>query len=45
MFRLNNKTRNCQTDPRLNIQVDQLKNINKSKGEYGDAADPMYFEF
>ena len=35
----------CQTDPRLNIQVDQLKNINKSKGEYGDAADPMYFEF
>ena len=35
----------CDTNPRLNIQVDELKNINKVKGEYGDAADPMYFEF
>ena len=35
----------CDTNPRLSIQVDELKNINKSKGEYGDAADPMYFEF
>ena len=34
----------CQT-LRLNGQVDELHNINKDKGEKGDASDPLYFEF
>ena len=34
----------CQT-MRLNAQVDELHNINKDKGEMGDASDPLYFEF
>ena len=35
----------CQTGLRLNAQVDELHNINKDKGEEGDASDPLYFEF
>ena len=34
----------CQT-LRLEAQVDELRNMNKVKGEYGDASDPTYFEF
>lgn len=30
---------------RFNVQVDELENVNKTKGEHGDTSDPMYFEF
>ena len=35
----------CGQSVRFTIQVDELHNINKDKGEEGDASDPLYFEF
>ena len=36
----------CQSDLRMKVQVDELKNINSLEGsETGGKSEPLYFEF